>query len=118
MALNNIRVEPKREITESLIGIGAVIGVVAGDYFLSVWLTRTDGWMAKEPVGLMMLTTPIFFILVTLILVGLTYFTHFLGEQVCAGLRKMGVDPRPKTRYVMTQVWNGGKYESMRRKVE
>jgi hypothetical protein len=99
MALSNIRVEPRREITESLIGI-VVVGVIGvGVWMLALWinsLRSTPNMVASILCAMMTVAFGI------PLLVALVLFTHLIGEQVSSLLANLGIDPRPKTRYVMT----------------
>ncbi len=102
MALSNIFREPRREITETLVGIMLVSVPVAGDYWFGVWLrAATEG---NNPIGLaagmvigvcLIFCVGVALLLLFLLLVG----AHALGEFVCGRLAKMGTDPRPRDRW-------------------
>lgn len=115
MALSNIRVEPQREITESLIGISALVGGI-GLLFVggSIWHSVDP----KTPViaGMALSLLIVFsFVVVGFVLL---FVTHALGELICGGLAKIKLDPRPKQRYEMYPVYKGdGNWQRERRPV-
>lgn len=94
MALSNIFDEPRREITESLIGIGLVVAVVGSDYWLSSWIASDskERWTAMV---FLMVGLPI----VAALLVGVLFVVPALGEEVCNAFARVGMDPRPTKRY-------------------
>lgn len=95
MALSNIRKEPRREITESLVGITVLLLLIFFDHPAAVWFHEVTGGC---PVPLGMILVPIALIL----LIGVTYLflwsTHALGELVCGTLATFGLELRPKRR--------------------
>lgn len=99
MALSNIKKEPRREITESTLGIVAVVGLVFLDYKASSFLSNLTKSTANGEIFLIMITIPLLLIVVAAISVGFLYFTHFVGEEICAMMAKLNIDPRPKQRY-------------------
>lgn len=102
MALSNMRREPQREITESAIGVGALIVFVGLDILLAKGLmiySSAHGWdIEKAPFGMAMLMALLLSILLAIVLIGGTVFTHFLGEEVCGWMARRGMDPRPTVR--------------------
>lgn len=98
MALSNIFREPRREITESVVGLVPFVGFIALDVFLTRWICRAD---THRDWGQIM---GIFFVIVvgTLMalfgLVLLALFTHFIGEEICGFLARHGLELRPKNR--------------------
>lgn len=120
MALSNMKVEPRREITESLLGIVGLVGLVVGDYYFAVYFAGKI--MNKSPgdVAMMMIVVPLGIVVLSLVGVGLAYFTHWIGEGISAGLKTMGMDPRPKVRYEMKSVWNAEtkEFTKIRREVK
>jgi hypothetical protein len=103
MALSNIRREPRREITESLIGIvvgGLFLGI---DYCFSVWFYGVTGGDAYKgapivPIAIGMLILPLGLSFLVLVWMVFAYGTHALGEIVCEKLAAHNLDPRPKDR--------------------
>lgn len=98
MALSNIRKEPRREITESLIGMVCVAGALWLDYAGSRFVNFVFFLKGPCPIALAMILLPIVLLVVFLLGVLLVSVTHGLGEVVCGRLAKVGFDPRPKVR--------------------
>ncbi len=100
MALSNIFKEPRREITESAIGILAAVGSIAvtsvAVYYTGVFVHH---FSPQTPLA-SCVGTAIFLLPATVVaLIGLAVATHAIGESVCASLAKRNLDPRPKQRY-------------------
>lgn len=101
MALSNIRREPQREITESFLGVAVTVGLIVGDYWLAKYvvnhiITRSKSETA-DLVGCMF-CIPLVTVLCGLVIVGIAYGTHAIGEGICGFLARRGLDPRPKIR--------------------
>lgn len=97
MALSNIFREPRREITESLLGIAPIAIWLYVDYRLSVAIEAEVGPRDMPWQGAMVLLTigllvALFFLF--LIAVG----THALGEAICNAIARRGLELRPKNR--------------------
>lgn len=95
MALSNIVREPRREITESAIGIGALFIFLYADYHFALWFYTTTGggnqgcpWLIGMVLGCVL----------TVILVAFLFMTHWIGEGICGFLARLGVELRPKDR--------------------
>jgi hypothetical protein len=103
MAISNLRNEPRREITESVIGILTVAIMLPlyvyachrfvmmfdpspSDYYPAHIFTILFGWAIGGTA-----IAVIYWLLV--------YFTHDVGEFVCGWMKNLGFDPRPKIRY-------------------
>lgn len=112
MALSNIRKEPRREITESAIGIFVVGAYVSLDYLLCRWVLGPSasagaaGDIAQSSQHYSPPYWPLFAFLMLSIGIGgpvigarLLYLTHAAGEIVCGWLKAFGADPRPRQRY-------------------
>lgn len=102
MALSNMGREPRRELTESAVGL-VVCAVVLG-----LWLPA-DYWFAEvlkqatlsDPGGPCPITLGMFlgaFTTVCLIFMGITlvHLTHYWGEKICDALARHGYELRPR----------------------
>ncbi len=101
MALSNILKEPRREITETLLGFAVVVTVIGvpllADYGLAIWLE--DG---KHSLPERMLFGPLIAltgIALIALLTMVTYLIHEIGEAICNSLEAKGVQLRPRQRY-------------------
>jgi hypothetical protein len=99
MALSNIRKEPRREITESLVGILVLVAVIYGDYTFAAWAVPVDSPDRAVFIPITMVVGLIGLFVAGLILAGLLYLTHSIGEVVCDSLAERGLELRPKQRY-------------------
>jgi hypothetical protein len=90
MALSNIFREPRREITESAVGIGIVAVLAWADYQFAQWVCAADD--SPRVLG-MMLGAAIF-----MIACGILIITHALGDAVCNSLETRGIHLRPRNR--------------------
>jgi len=107
MALSNIFNEPRREITETVLGVLVVGSLLFGDWWLASAL-ETDPPGAERIGGIivLMFALPIGLILVLLVGYGLVRFAHFMGEVACdlledTGLRLRPVREEPVRKYVI-----------------
>lgn len=118
MALSNMRVEPRREWTEQLLGLAGLCVLVG----LPVWVAHLI--VVHDVLKLNPQTHYVGELLLVLLLlcvgVGLLYFAalavwygaHELGEALCAKLARWGWDPRPKQRYArVSKVYEDGRVE-------
>jgi len=105
MALSNIRVEPRREIIESVIGIVSFVLIILADYKIAHWINPafdSDGELPPWPVGMIIIP---FIGLAFLFLLGIFLFvTHSIGESICKLMGRL--DPRPKQRYKEQRFYN------------
>jgi hypothetical protein len=98
MALSNIFREPRREITESVVGIAAAGAVIGGglwlDYEAALWLgaSKADG------ICLCMAFLPLGVILTAILLMSVLELTHDLGDKLCTRLEAAGIYLRPRQR--------------------
>ncbi len=98
MALSNILREPRREITESLIGL-AVLGVPIGaDVAFALWLQSVDEHLAFTYAMFLGLVTLAIGSLVVGVLTFIAFGVHAVGEAICDELEQHGIHLRPKTR--------------------
>lgn len=99
MALGNIFREPRREITETIIGVAIVSAVIYADYCFGVWLqsqmslrsdpTHWDGfWVMGMMIGAAGLSVSVI----------LLFGAHALGEGICNRLQDAGIHLRPRQR--------------------
>lgn len=96
MALSNIGREPRREITEQLFGVAVLGALIVADYNFGLWFQKITGGPdhgCPWPVGM------IAGVMVFIILIGLWFAAHELGEIVCGWLKAIRIDPRPRQRY-------------------
>lgn len=97
MALSNIFNEPRREITETVIGISAFSLFALYDWWFAFWFHKVsaneDGSGACSIEKSFLLG-----IIVAVVFVILLYVIHWIGESICNGLAKLNRDPRPKQR--------------------
>lgn len=97
MALSNTLKEPRREITETAIGVAAVAAFLTADYWFACWLFNyipISGGIRPIMVfvGMLLGITGSFLLFLAAIA------THALGEGICNMLQDNGVDPRPMRR--------------------
>jgi len=103
MALSNIGNEPRREITESVLGIIVFAALVGGiiwvDRFFAQWLmgplnaVDNSERFACYVIGFLIIMVGM------LVSVGVLFLTHSLGEGICEFLAARGLELRPKQRY-------------------
>lgn len=85
MALSNILNEPRREITETIIGV-VIVGVCLSgflmlDYHFAVWLNSVTS-PHGVPVALgMTIVGPLGTIICCLSIASFAFFAHFVGEE-------------------------------------
>lgn len=114
MALNNIRREPRREITEQIAGllfILAYAGWIAFSVRLSILWTdpvycvqvNAAGQCTQSEFSFWKYPGPFFLTLILSLSVWLLYpfllLMHAFGEMVCGWMTAFGFDPRPTQRY-------------------
>lgn len=95
MALTNTLREPRRELTESGIGLAIFGAFLYLDWHFAVWfheVTKPVG-ACPVPIGL------VFGVIVMAGLIGLLFLTHAIGEWACGALANRGIELRPKQRY-------------------
>lgn len=99
MALSNMGREPRREWTEQLFGIVVAAIILFGYSKLCNLFIRTNihnpgvaDRVGTYAVGLVVL------LIGFLILLGIWYLAHEIGELVCDTLASFRLDPRPKRR--------------------
>lgn len=100
MALSNIFNEPRRELTESVVGIAVFAAVVTplviADYLFSLWFHEATGGGTKGcPWQLGMLLGVLFAAVGLLLISGLLGLTHAIGEDVCNALERLSSPTSP-----------------------
>ena len=100
MALSNIFREPRREITESVVGIVAVVPLGLADYVFGLWFRYLMGGPYDGPYLLLSMLIGIFLSFICLV-VGLVFLgiTHAIGDGICNILQNRGIHLRPRQRY-------------------
>ena len=97
MALSNMLREPRREITETVVGLAAIVGFCFLDYPFAIWFQEATGGLPHGgcpwPLGLFVGA------IVLVLVLGLAIFVHFVGEEICDALARRGAELRPKQRY-------------------
>lgn len=100
MALSNIFREPRREITETLIGIAVAGMLLILDYYMATaYPIPIIDSSYIERVGISMFAYPV---MLGIALAGILLAAagvHALGESICDSLQAAGVHLRPKKRY-------------------
>lgn len=94
MALSNIFKEPRREITESAVGLGVFGVFMYGDYHVALRMNPANG----GELALAMFVTTLGIVasigVIVLVLMG----THAAGDGICNWLARRGLELRPKNR--------------------
>jgi len=97
MALSNIFREPRREITESVVGVGALLVFGGGYVRLIVWLADSlyrpgDNYSGD-------LFACFLFSIVAMIVIWIVVaVAHRIGEAICNALQASGIHLRPRQR--------------------
>lgn len=95
MALTNVFREPRRELTESAVGLGIFSVYLFLDYQFSIWFqAATIDGNGGCPWGLGMLIG----LILTMISILVLFATHEFGDFVCNSLARHGLELRPKNR--------------------
>jgi hypothetical protein len=90
MALSNIFTEPRREITETAVGL-SLIGVVLGGYIYGAYAMASMAKSEFRSFESDMFSAFFVEFFATLLLVGFVAVAHALGEFVCGALDKRGI---------------------------
>lgn len=99
MALSNIKREPRREITEQVVGILTLCFVGWFIWSVPPKLFPVMNTLDAPDRVLAVFLSAFVTVFGIFLLVGLVYFMHFIGEVVCGLLADMGLEVRPKRRY-------------------
>jgi hypothetical protein len=102
MALSNIFREPRREITETVVGVALITIPVVADYFAALELQKLSGGWGVFPWPIGMLFVPLVVILgamaVVAVALGFPLVVHAIGEDACEALQRRGIHLRPRNR--------------------
>lgn len=97
MALSNMLKEPRREITESVIGLALLGAWLVLDYYFAMWLQEITSGGSGNPCP-----WPIAMIFIgpcaTAMILGVIFAAHAIGEAICDSLERNGVRLRPQRR--------------------
>lgn len=100
MALSNIFREPRREIVETLVGVGSFAAFLCPDYWFASWLKAASTSLPHDhgipipiPIGMAIGIAAMLLIGVVLLMI------HLVGEEVCDFLARRGLHLRPTQRY-------------------
>ena len=97
MALSNIFREPRREITETVVGFMVFLGFAYIDMHFAFWFQGVTGGFNNGcpwPIGFIFVGPVIMIVLILLALL-----IHAIGEWICNSLARRGLELRPKQRY-------------------
>lgn len=94
MALSNILREPRREITETLIGALVIGAVLYGDHFFAEWMYAGIGQHDRSFIIVCYLIGALLGVLIFFFAI----FVHWIGESICGSLARHGLELRPKVR--------------------
>lgn len=111
MALDNMAVEPRREITETLVGLALALPVIYLDYLFAAWFVPA----CKDPnfhgfwaMALGMVIGAVGLFIGGVLAMILSYIAlvaiHALGEVGCAIIEAFGIQIRPKQRYRLNAI--------------
>jgi hypothetical protein len=100
MALTNIFREPRREITETIAGIAAIVIVLGGLLAIGAKSVQfiSPEMYEESPIGagIVALVVAVIVVFTTSVILNVI---HDVGEEVCGSLQKRGINLRPKRRY-------------------
>ena len=99
MALSNTLKEPRRELTETGIGVVVIATAVGADYAFASWFANVLSPPNSLPTGLGVFLGMMVGALLVIVTWGLLLFAHFLGEVICDSLANNGIYVRPKRRW-------------------
>ena len=91
MALSNLLNEPQREITETVVGIAAIVPFGILDYYTATWIYKPG----KDDFIFLLFFTTIFIFLCLFVLIIAAILIHLLGEFICNTLDRHGLHLRP-----------------------
>lgn len=98
MALSNMLREPQREITETLVGIGAILLFVGIDYGFALYLAADypdKHIYQRMGLGLLFIACGA---IITFVVIMMIIGIHEMGDSICNALDKRGLYLRPQKR--------------------
>lgn len=98
MALSNLFKEPRREITETLVGFVVITPFIVLDVWGARWLQALQPHNARPFLIIMVLVALMMFVAFALSMLALLGI-HTVGEKACNALARRGINLRPKERY-------------------
>lgn len=99
MALSNIFREPRREITETVIGIATLSVIWIPAYLGANWSFAHEPDKVHNPWAMWFFVWLLLWPCLTLGGTAAAIFIHYVGEEVCNSLASRGLNLRPKRRY-------------------
>ena len=100
MALSNIFREPRREITESLVGIAVVAVPLGLAWWFGEWLNEITSSYEEGamPVFLGFIVGCLLEFVTFLLVTGFLELTHAIGDAICDTLERRNIHLRPRVR--------------------
>ena len=99
MALSNIFREPRREITESVVGLCVFAVFALADWWFASWLADCPACGPTAPPWVLrMLLSLLVGVMLVILGCGVLLFTHALGDAICNALQARGIHLRPRER--------------------
>lgn len=99
MALSNMLREPRRELTESVIGIIVFVAFTYADLRFATWIKQHTLGSGPDGLGLPIVIGMLAGVAAIIGLAIILFVTHEVGDSVCNALAKGGLELRPKQRY-------------------
>ena len=98
MALSNILKEPRREITEQLVGTLVIFGLPVAGAIFARYAPRPSDYTFWDMMGIGLSLGTILALGVAAV-VAVANIVHAIGEATCNALEARGVHLRPRRRY-------------------
>ena len=99
MALSNTLKEPRRELTETGVGVAVITAAIGADYAFASWFITNFPPNGSFPYMFAVVVGMFIGALIVLMTWGFLLFAHFLGEVICDSLANNGIYVRPKRRW-------------------
>lgn len=96
MALSNMLREPRREITESVVGLLIFAVYMSVSYWFALWICEQD---RATPFAVAMVFSMLGVFYVPFALMAVMFVVHVAGDIACDMLEAIGVHLRPRQRY-------------------
>lgn len=98
MALSNLRNEPRREITEQVLGVLTTAAFFGIDFGGAYWWNLKVSPLEWPYFLITMALIPMGLFAAVMLAILLAIITHGIGEAVCEVLDNWNLDPRPRLR--------------------